>query len=301
MTETTLEKPTGITFADPMEQGSDEWHAYRATKRNASEAPAVMGENAFFPHTPYELFQVRTGIAEVRENKSMRAGKLYEEEAREYFEAQLGEPFQPHVVEQDIYSASLDGVDFDGRIGLEIKIPEAGLGSPTAKKVIDESQPGHYYAQAQHQIMTGNLAGVWFGVYDRHAKAGVMIWVAPDQAYIEALFAAWDAFAAKLEAGEAPDLTERDTVEREDLEWAAAAERVKDAKQAVDAANAEYNAAKAALEALADHPKTKGCGVTLTRVVKKGSVKYADACKDNGLDVEPYRGEPSVTNQVRVN
>jgi len=290
-----------VLFANPMEQGSDAWHDHRAIHRNASEAPAVMADNRFFPHTPYELFQVKTGIEHVEQNAAMRRGNIYEDEAREFFEERIGDAFRPHVVTKGIYSASLDGVNFDGTEGLEIKVPSSGMGSDIAKLVLDEGSCGHYYAQVQHQIYTANLEGTWFGVYDPEGGDGEVVWIPRNVEYIEELKSAWDSFAESLSNGSAPEMTNRDTAEREDDEWAEAAEEARRAKEAVEHANQRLADAKQRLVELSNHPKTRGSGVTLTRVIKAGSVSYAKACQDHGLDLSEYRGEPSATWQLRTN
>ena len=44
-----------------LEQGSQEWLNWRLTRYTASNAGAVLGCNPWFPATPLQLYQLRTG------------------------------------------------------------------------------------------------------------------------------------------------------------------------------------------------------------------------------------------------
>lgn len=57
-------------------------------------------------------------------------------------------------------------------------------------------------------------------------------------------------------------------------------------------------AARAAVVALAGHPKESGAGVTVTRHWKAGSVDYKRVVELKGVDLDHYRGKSR--EEVRV-
>jgi putative phage-type endonuclease len=89
-------------------QGSPEWLAYRLAKRNASESAAVMGLSPWT--TPYQLWQIKTGRLVQATNLAMQHGTNLEPVARLAYETRTGLVMQPLVLEDGLYSASLDGM-----------------------------------------------------------------------------------------------------------------------------------------------------------------------------------------------
>lgn len=96
----------------------------------------------------------------------------------------------------------------------------------------------------------------------------------------------------------APPLTDADTKRRDDADWHQAAMAFLQAKAEVDAADARMEATRAALVALAQHPKEVGAGVAVTRFWKTGSVDYKKVIELRGVDLERYRGK--AREEVRV-
>lgn len=84
---------------------------------------------------------------------------------------------------------------------------------------------------------------------------------------------------------------------RNDEAWRAAAERLARAMDAKAEAEAEYQAALDAITLLAPDGG-KGCGISVTQVLRKGAIAYAKALEAllPGLTpekLEPYRGKDS--------
>ena len=79
------------------------------------------------------------------------------------------------------------------------------------------------------------------------------------------------------------------------------AENLARAKLARDQAEAAYRAALDAFT-LAEPEGAQGFGVRVSQVLRAGAVAYARAVKDllPGADLEPYRGEPSLSYRVEV-
>jgi putative phage-type endonuclease len=105
-------------------QGSQEWLDYRRTMRNASETAAVLGVSPWC--TPYQLWLQKTGRAETKSNAAMQRGTELEPAARAAYETETGYIMQPLVLQDGLYSASLDGMTLEGDLIVEIKVPYRG-------------------------------------------------------------------------------------------------------------------------------------------------------------------------------
>lgn len=279
-----------------LEQGSADWLAHRQQYRNASETPAVMGASPWM--TPYQLWELRTGRRQQEVTYPMERGLRLERPARAAYEALTGRVVQPITLVEGDYSASLDGLTFDGSLLLEIKSPVRGAGSTLWEQVSQGEVPEHYRLQVQHQLMVSGAEQAELFVYDEDLGKGIALPIHPDPASHEAIRAAWDRFMPHIEEDTPPELTERDRLVRDDPAWLAAAEAFAQRKSALDAAKAELDQARSALLELADHPGVTGGGVTVTRYFKKGAVDYRKAATDAGVDLEAYR--KAGTTDVRV-
>ena len=273
-------------------QGSKEWHDYRAKMGNASEAAAVMGEGRFFPATPYQLWQVKTGRAEVKETPAMTRGSRLEGPAREALEGSLEMVFEPRVLSSGRLSASLDGITLDGDVILEIKVPVSGCDSETWKHVEKSGTPPHYYHwQVQQQLLCSGAKRAIFAVCAADGDTitdTVTCEVLPDPTAHQQIVAAWDAFFSFLDRDEPPPMTESDVVERDDDNWQDAALRYRELKAAMTELQAEMKAAETRIKELAGGQSCKGYGVTLKRYWRRGAVDYKALIPDD-VDLEQYR------------
>lgn len=274
-------------------QGTDEWKEWRRTRGNASEVAALMGCAPWFPATPYQLWTVKTGRAEVAENDAMRRGSALEPAARAYAEELFGEVFEPQVCELGRLSASLDGLTFDGSTVLEIKCPAKGKYSETWKHVAEHGRPPeHYLWQVQQQLMCSGAKLARFVVCHAEGEQitdAIHCDVLPDLQMHEAIKAAWAQFFEYLDSDTPPPLTERDVRERDDAEWAAAAQAWREAKQRLDEASKAEKAAREALLALSGEQSTVGAGVKATRYFVAGNIDYRRAAEDAGVDLSKYQ------------
>jgi putative phage-type endonuclease len=277
-----------------IKQGSPEWLKYRLKMRNASETAAVLGESPWC--SPYQLWLQKTGRSVAAVTAAMQHGTDMEPVARGAYEAQTNNIMQPLVLQDGSYSASLDGMNLDGDLLVEIKCPYKGRDSALWKEATAGHVPGHYWLQVQHQLMTAGavLAHVW--VFD--GQHGLLIPVERDEAAMERIRQGWEAFQRYLDSDTPPPLTDADTVIREDGAWSAAAKAFTKAKAAVDFADAVLAQAREALVTLALHPRETGGGVSVTRFWKAGAVAYAKVPELKGVDLQKYRGK--TRQEVRV-
>ena len=275
-------------------QGSAEWHEHRTHYRNASETAAVMGVSPW--QTPYELWLIKTGRKVTIETKAMRHGTESEPAARAAFEQESGLVMQPLVMVDDIYSASLDGINLAGDTIVEIKCPYQGQTSELWQMVKDDVVPQHYMLQVQHQLMVSKAKLAYLWVYD--GQQGVGISIEPNLETFAEIKEAWEAFQPYLDQDSPPPLTEQDTLIRHDQVWQHAAEAYLANKAACEAAESKVAEAKSVLMSLCGHSRESGCGVSVTKYWKQGNVDYKKVPELQGVDLEKYRSK--MREEVRI-
>lgn len=289
-TSTQVPNPTVVQLT----QGSQEWLDYRRTMRNASETAAVLGVSPWC--TPYQLWLLKTGRADTQPNAAMQRGTDLEPLARAAYETDTGIIMQPLVLQDGLYSASLDGMTLEGDLIVEIKCPFKGQESVLWREVQAGHVPNHYAAQVQHQLMVSGASLAHLYVFD--GTQGLLRPIEPIDHAFERIREGWDAFQVYLDTDTPPPLTDADTVIRDDAEWVAAASGFAQAKQAADLADAALTQAREALMALARHPKEQGAGVAVTRFWKAGAVNYKAIPELKSVNLEAYRGK--LREEVRV-
>lgn len=275
-------------------QGTAEWLAHRAKYRNASETPAVVGVSPW--QTPYQLWLERKGRLERPVTPAMRRGRELEAAARAAYERLTGLVFQPLVLVDGEYSASLDGITLEGDLMLEIKCPVKGRDSSLWQAAEAKQLPDFVFWQVQHQLMVASAELAHVFVFD--GSRGVLVEQRPEPATWDTLRRDWDAFWRCLAEDSPPPLSERDTRERGDAEWRSAAEAYLRAKTQADVSEAALEQAKGALVRLASHPRESGFGVSVTQFWKRGAVDYRSVPALKGVDLEAYRKESRL--EVRV-
>ena len=277
-------------------QGSPEWHAHRAQYRNASETAIVMGESPW--QTPYQLWELRSGRRQPEVNAAMARGTALEPLARTAYEALTGQVMQPLVLVEGDYSASLDGLTFEGELLLEIKCPVRGKYSTLWRQVVQGEIPAHYRWQLEHQFLVSKARRGHLYVFD--GADGLLLEVTPHPERWTAIDEAWNAFMACLATDTPPPLSERDKVVRSDAEWQAAAEQYAQLKAEAELLAGRLDTAKEALVGLASHPSEVGFGVSVTRYWKAGSVDYKKVPELAGVDLDNYRQKGRWETRVTV-
>ena len=266
-------------------QGSPEWHAHRAHYRNASETAIVMGESPW--QTPYQLWELRTGRRQPEVNAAMARGTALEPQARAAYETLTGHVMQPLVLVEGEYSASLDGLTFEGDLLLEIKCPVKGKDSVLWQQVAQGEIPAHYRWQLEHQFLVSKATQGHLYVFD--GSDGILLEMTPCPERWQAIHEAWDGFMRCIETDTPPALTDRDKVIRIDAAWQAAAEQYAQLKAEAELLAGRLESAKEALVTQASHPSEAGFGVSVTRYWKAGSVDYKKVPELAGVDLDAYR------------
>lgn len=178
-----------------LEQGTLEWHKFRQTHIGASDAAIIMGESPW--KTPYDLYLEKSGFKLGDEpNYFMKRGTDLEPFARAKVNKASKEIFIPMVLEyleKEFISCSLDGINEDGDIILEIKCPSKA----NHQKAINQEIPRHYMIQIQHQLMVTNAKECIYASYHPdHEQVLATIPVFPDyelqRKILEAELKFWD-------------------------------------------------------------------------------------------------------------
>lgn len=185
---------------DMLTQGSELWHAHRATSRNASDASAMMGCSPY--KTRAQLLKEKaTGIVqEVDAHTQARFDRGHEIEAlaRPIAEDMVGEPLSPVIGTTDdgYLSASFDGLTFGGELVFECK-------SWNEKKTADVRNgivPAADYWQCVQQLIVSGAEEVLYMVTDGTPENTVTTRMTLDEADAEVLLAGWRQFDSDLAA-----------------------------------------------------------------------------------------------------
>ncbi|WP_237706458.1 lambda-exonuclease family protein [Methylibium petroleiphilum] len=272
-------------------QGTPEWLAWRLNGLGASDAPAVMGRSKWT--TPYGLYRQKIGLDPgPKMNPAMMRGIKLEPKARAAYEKHTGNIMVPMVLESTthpILRASLDGLEIDGSIALEVKCP----GEEAHMLAKNGLVPDYYVDQTQQQLLVSGAKELHYWSFDGDNGALVIVYPDParQQAIIDASLRFWERVTARV---------------WESDEWAAAATLWRALKMESDAAAEREEAARKALISLLadDEQKREGAGVIVTRVTRKGTVDMAKLLASKGFTYTPeeeekFRKKDSTTVQVR--
>lgn len=209
---------------------------------------------------------------------------------------------QKFVIHPDIdwLGATPDGLVGDDGL-LEIKCPYSLRNGGEFKTIIE--QP-HYYAQIQVQLFcTGRK---WCDFLQRDGLGGRKVErVEFDQSYIDAIMPILVAFYGRyLTEREMPIAAAHLGPKKVEIDTPHAAKLIAEYDELADAIDQASQRRKAILDELitlaGNNPATI-CGRALFPVERKGSISYAEIVKKHlpDLDLEPYRGKPSSSWQLR--
>lgn len=277
-----------------LKQGSPEWHEFRRNHIGGSDAAVCVQQSPYM--TPYDLYLEKIGLGTNRSiNSYMQKGIDLEEPARKAFEETMGVSVFPTVRKSQkvhFMAASLDGLDIDGKIAVEIKCPS---NMTYHQMALDGQVPEHHMPQLQHQISVLGLDGIYFFSYTPTSNA--IVEVKKDDNYIKNLIEKERIFWDHVTKKEPPPLTEKDYLYCESNEWK---ELTDEWKQLCILEDRKEEIRKR-LIILSGQKNAKGHGVTLTRVHRKGSIEYNSIPELKLIDLEKYRKPPIESWRLTVN
>lgn len=194
-------------------QGSDQWHALRASTRNASEAPAMMGVSPYKSRSAL-IREKATGITEEvtpEMQKRFDRGHETEAKARTIVEELFGEELFPMVATDDegYLLASSDGATMLRDWGFEHKLWNAELAAQIAACEVPES---HRW-QLDQQIEVIGFEKILFVVSDGTKDNFVHCWYVSTPERAARLHAGWDQFDKDVAAYVPSDIKEMPNAE----------------------------------------------------------------------------------------
>ena len=197
-----------------VQQGSREWHAERARRFTASEAPAMMGASKYLTRSAL-LQQKTTGLVpevSAQQQALFDRGHASEANARKVVEEMLGEPLYPATAvhdDDDRLLASFDGATMAEDVIFEHKLWSEDL---AAQVRAGELEP-HYTWQLEQQLLVSGAERAIFVCSDGTRERFVHMEYRPVPGRREALLAGWDQFARDLAAYVPTEIKERPAAE----------------------------------------------------------------------------------------
>lgn len=271
-----------------IKQNTAEWLEMRKSKVGASDAPIIMGDSPW--KTAFQLWEEKLGLRPLPQiNEAMRRGHELEPIARQAYNDYTGNLAEAEVVfhpERKWMMASLDGLSLDRSIVLEIKCP----GNQDHELAKQGKIPEKYYAQLQHQLATIGVNLLHYFSY----KDGdfSLVEVERDEKYIQKLYAKEGEFWTKLQNFDAPELSDRDYVERSDNAWLDSAREWATVNAQLAELKMKEKLCREQLIGLSGDMNCQGAGIKVRKVVRKGTVDYKAIPELSGIDLEKYRKSP---------
>jgi putative phage-type endonuclease len=291
-----------IMEANARIQGKPEWLALRKKHITATDANIIMGVSPW--KTKLELYnEKKSDLPPTPPNERMQRGLDLESVARDYFTAITGIILLPkddprNVVFHKDYPwmmASLDGISECGQYTLEVKCP----GQKDHEIALKEKIPEHYYPQNQHQIACARPKQHFYLSYT--GSDNVLLKIAPEEDYIQKMIHEEKKFYDLLINNTPPDISQDDFIYRDDDIWFDASERWKILNKQLKDLEKEEEEARNRLIQISNSINTKGCGISLSQVTRKGNIQYEKVEALKNIDLEKYRKPVSVSWRITWN
>ena len=288
-------------------------HEARKSGLGSSDMPAVLGVSPWV--RPEDLFEIKKGRRpEPEESPAMKRGKVLEAVAAELYQERTGRKLwrSNQTIRHKNFKWMLAHLDRriigeDKGVGaLEIKCP----GLRTFAKCRREGLPYYYLVQLQHQMDVAGYEWGAFAVFNSELWEMIYFDVPRDQELIDLIHekgaefwnlvqteefypADWSGPLAEAKPVEIPDAKQKIiTIESE--EWAAAVERLRDAKEILTEAQALEKEAQAELMKLmeaAGAAAAEGAGARIYWIPQAGRRTFdvkAFAKKHPEIDLAPF-------------
>lgn len=268
-----------------IEQGTAEWLALRRQHITATDAPVIMGVSPW--KTPRDLFFEKVvGKEQQPRTWQQQRGIDLEPRARELFSIRTGIDVQPRVVVNDWQMASLDGLSDDLQTMVEIKC----AGAVDHEKAKRGNVPDHYYPQLQHQMHVVGVYSMYYMSFD--GLDGVILDVKRDDDFIAKMIEQERAFYACMINQTLPEPTDKDILEMSDSVWINCAAEMRSIHATMKELQAREKELRELLVTKSGGRSSKGGGLTLSKVIRKGSIEYGRIPELSAVDLEQYRSAP---------
>lgn len=267
---------------EDLQQGSPEWLSLRKTKITATDASVIMGTSHW--KTRIKLYHEKlSNDPPMPPNERMQRGTDLEPVARELFSIQTGIEIKPMVIVKDWAMASLDGMNVLGTKIVEIKCP----GEKDHSIALSGKIPDHYYPQVQHQIYVAGVDMSYYFSFD--GIDGVIVEVLRDDKYIAKMLEEEKKFYDCLMTRTQPEPSENDYIERIDEPWKKCALRWQSVTSQIKELEKEEEEIRKQLIFMSGESNTKGAGISLCQIQRKGNVDYSKISELKNVDLDKYR------------
>jgi hypothetical protein len=220
----------------------------------------------------------------------MKRGTDLEPIARSLFNYQTGLNMRPAVAVRGWAMASFDGYDPSTGHVLEIKCP----GEKDHAVARSGRVPTHYYAQIQHQLYVSGALVAYYFSFD--GIDGVSVVVHRDDEFIKNMVVEEHKFYERLLAKEPPESKEDRYVRRDEEEvWVQVAANLIAVQNHIKVLEEQEERWRNQLIFLSGGSNSKGGGISLCQVSRKGAVDYAKVPELRGVNLEPYRKASSIS------
>lgn len=267
-----------------LDQGSSEWLSVRKKHITATDAPIIMGVNPW--KTKLQLYHEKKSDDPPKPaNERMQRGIDLEPIARDLFNLKTGWDMKPAVLVKDWWMASLDGRDASSGSILEIKCP----GEKDHAVAVAGMIPDHYFPQLQHQMYVSGVCVMYYFSFD--GVDGKIVKIKRDEDYIDKMLIEEKKFYDCLISNTPPEPEESDYVKRIDPFWHDASLRLLRIRESRLALDKEEEFLKNQLIYLSEGKNSKGAGISLSQITRKGNIDYSKIPELKDVDLEKFRKE----------
>lgn len=270
-----------------IEQKTPEWYQLRRNSIGASEAPIIMGISPYV--TPFSLWEEKLGLRNNPqfENDAMKRGNELEIIARQHYNEEFQDDMKPVVVQSDeipFLIASLDGMNTLHDI-MEIKYNKKTVHNNVRDKSVF---PDHHFCQMQHQMfVTEQEQCLYVSANSENDICYRKVY--RDDKYITQMIDKLQQFWDKVQSFDQPAFSEMDYEERHDIAWKNTALSLTSIRKQLE----PYEILKKQEEELRKHlillsngRNSSGCGVKLTKSIRKGNVDWEKMCDELAINPE---------------
>ncbi len=284
-------------FYDHLEQGSAEWLAFRKDKISATDIAVIMGISPYC--SPYQLWQRKLClIPEVQENDAMRRGKDLEPIALEAYSKIVGYEMEPRIVTHTSHNwamASLDAMSKCSTRICEIKC----MGKKNHEEAMNGDVKPLYMYQMQWQMFVTDLSECDYFVFSEESNHVIMI--KRDQDLINEMVVKAKDFLHLLDTITPPPFTDLDYQDkRGDPYWDSLCDSYSQADDYEKAGKKQKDEIRKQMIEYSDGLNTKGTRSKFTKVITKGRVDYSKIEILKDFDLEPYRGEDTISYRLTM-
>jgi len=277
-----------------MKQRTQEWIDMRKNHIMASDAPVIVGVSPW--RTQNQLWREKLGLGPAQqENSAMRHGIEREQDSRLAYQVYTGISVEPDIVFNPnikYMGASLDGISRKKKRMVELKNP----GEKDHQIAQSGKIPEKYIPQVQHQLACVEHLGIDIGHYFSFRNGDMaLVEFEKDQEYLDYLQKEEKEFWDMMVNFKEPALTDRDYQDMSESSiWKEISSRCISRYSKIKDLKNEDEEDRKILKEICNEQNAQGHGIKYTRFMRKGSIDYSKIPQLKDVDLEVYRGNPSL-------